>query len=222
MEHLPKLDIHFPPARESELHEEMKRRATAPWEEKPYDPSGKTPEGMPEGGRFRFHRNVVGNEPSCTVFIFREKPGHWVVTAIIPDKGQVNPIPAEEFKKILSSFDAEIADPAAKAVGGMSSIETSTYRLEDHFSPKAVRLLHHFCESSNQCDWGRHPSDQVKWIAFLICVFDDDSNVHCDIFGYCLKTANWWREDGVEGLVHEYDLALRVLKQFGRSREVGR
>ncbi len=212
MEQNPKMDIRFSLCREAELHEEMKRLANAPWSPQPYDPHGR-PAGS---GHFYFHRDMVGDEPSCTVCIWRSEPGHWIVKYLVPDEGQVNPIPIEQYKKILTNFESDIADPAAKTVEGITSIETSQYKLEYYFSREAVRLLQYFCDTSNQSDLGTHLDDQQKWIAFLLQVYDDNSNVHCDTFGKCLKTAEWWPEEGIRRLVDEYDFAMRLLKQSGR------
>jgi len=213
VEHFPAMHIHFPPARESELHEEMKRLATSPWTPQENDAFDRSPM---EGSCY-FHRDVVGDHSSCTLCIRRERDGHWVVQAIVPDDGQISQIPLDMYKAILGEFESLIAEPAAKVVEGMTAIEFSQYRLEDYFSPDAVALLETFCATSNQGDLGSHPSDQEKWIRFLLAAYADGKNIHCDIFGSCLKTAEWWPEDDIRRLVHEYDFAMRLLQQFGGS-----
>lgn len=211
-EHYPALDIHFPPERESELFNEMKRRAVQPWSNQNHDPMGRTP----TQDSFYFHRAVVGNAPSCTVCIHSDKVGHWVVQNIVPDAGQISSIPLDIYKNILMEFDSQIADPAAESVSGMSSIRYSKYRLEDYFSPRAVTLLQAFCSTSNQGDLGTHPTDQRKWMNFLITAYEDGKDIHCDVFGNCLRTAEWWPEWGIADLVREYDFAMRLLRQSGR------
>jgi hypothetical protein len=212
MKHRPLMNVQFPPAREDELHNEMKRRAKAPWSAQPFNPFGKEP----QDGNFYFHRDIVGDEPACTLCIRRDKPGHWIIHAIVPDEGQPTPIPVQQYKKILSEFDSKIAEPATNSVQGIAAVEISEFRLEDYFSPKAEELLRRFCSTSNQSDLGTHLSDQEKWIAFLLCAFDEKKEVHCDIFGDCLRNARWWPEIGVSQLVSEYDFAMRLLKQSGR------
>jgi hypothetical protein len=120
------------------------------------------------------------------------------------------------YKAILREFDSTIAEPAAELVDGMTAIEISQYRLQDYFSPRAVGLLEAFCLSSNQADLGTHPGDQERWITFLLAAFADGNDVHCDVFGNCLKTAEWWPEAGISRLVHEYDFAMRLLEQLHR------
>ncbi len=212
-EHFPIMDIHFPPEREKALHDEMTRRAVPPWSTQEHDALGRPT----TSGSFYFHRAVVTNSPSCTVCIHRDNPGHWIINAIVPDEGQNPSIPLETYKEILREFESMIAEPSVEAVSGMCAIQLSKYRLEDYFSPHAVKLLEAFCLSSNHGDLGSHPSDQWKWISFLLAAFDDDKNIHCDIFGNCLKTAQWWPENGIADLVHEYDFAMRLLRQSGRS-----
>jgi len=213
MERYPQMHIHFPQAKESELYEKMKQLAHPPWSPQQHDPHGRPA----ESSRFYFHRDRVADEPSCTVCIWRDKPGHWIVTGIIPDEGQGHQIPIEQYKKILANFESEIASSAVESVGGIPPmIDISQYRLEDYFSREAVKLLQHFCKTSNQSDLGTHMSDQEKWVAFLLQVYDDGNEIHCDIFRYCLQTAKWWPEEGIPTLVSEYDFAMRLLKQSGR------
>ena len=212
MEHYPKMHIRFPEAREEDLHKEMKRLANDPWFPQTHNPHGK-----PAGSdHFYFHHDAVGDELSSTLCIWRSEPGHWTVTGIIPDEGQINPIPIEHYKSMLTNFESNIAEPAATTVEGMTSIDISMCILEDYFSPQAVYLLKHFCKTSNQSDLGHHLDDQQKWMAFLLQAYDDDNNVHCDIFGRCLQTAQWWPEEGIKFLVSEYDFAMRLLEQSGR------
>ena len=212
MEHYPQMHIRFPPAREAELHEKMKRLAKAPWSPQLYDPQGRPA----VTGRFYFHRDIVNDEPSCTVCIWRKELGNWIVTNLVPDEGQINPIPIDHYKKILTNFESDIAEHAVGSVEGITSIDIDQYRLEDYFSREAVKLLQHFCETSNQTDLGTHLSDQEKWIAFLLQVYEDNSNVHCDIFRYCLQTAECWPKEGIRTLVSEYDFAMRLLEQAER------
>jgi len=212
MERCPAMNIHFPPARENELHENMSRRATPPWSAKETDAF----ERAAKDGFFYFHREMVNDQPACTLCIERVRQGHWVVQNIVPDKGQISTIPIDMYKAILREFESTIAEPAAESVNGMTAIELSQYRLQDYFSPKAVGLLETFCLTSNQGDLGSHSSDQEKWIRFLLTAFDDGNDIHCDVFGNCLKTAEWWPEDGIPRLVHEYDFAMRLMRQSGR------
>ena len=160
MERFPQMDIRFPPDREEKLHEEMKRMANAPWSPQQCDPHGRPAESR----HFYFHRDMVGDEPSCTVCIWRKEPGHWIVTNIVPDEGQPCPIPIHQYKKILTNFESEIANPAAEGVEGITSIDISQYRLEDYFSREAVRLLHYFCETSNQSSLGPEQASSLRLI----------------------------------------------------------
>ena len=213
MEHCPQMQIHFPQTKETELYEKMKQLARPPWSPQQHNPFGKPA----DSDRFYFHRDNVGDEPSCTVCIWRKEPGYWIVVSIVPDEGQVTQIPINQYKNILTNFESEIAEPAAETIEGITSIDTSQYRLEDYFSRESVKLLQHFCETSNQGDLGTHLSDQEKWIAFLLQAYDDGNEVHCDVFGECLKTAKWWPEEGISILVSEYDFAMRLLRQSSRQ-----
>ncbi len=209
------MNIYFPPSRENELHDGMKLRATSPWAPQEHDTFNRPV----KDGSCYFHRDVIGDQPSCTLCIHREKDGHWVVCNIVPDEGQIQQIPLDTYKAILGEFESQIADPATEAVKGHAAIEFSVYRLEDYFSPDCVKLLDAFCNTSNGL--GSHPSDQEMWMQFLLAAFDDGRGIHCDVFGNCLKTAAWWPEENIPKLVHEYDFAMHLLQQAGRNPRPG-
>ncbi|MBN1555449.1 MAG: hypothetical protein JXA11_11945 [Phycisphaerae bacterium] len=216
MKGYPRLNIYFPGTREEELHEKMKRLAKSPWYSQDHNTHGKPA----DNGFFYFHHDELGENPSCTLCIARSEPGHWTVTGIVPDKGQVNPIPCECYSRMLDDFNSNIANPAADTVDGMTSIDIHTFRLKDYFSPQAVKKLSHFCKSANQCDLGHHPCDQERWNSFLIQVFEDNKDIpSCDIFGDCLKTAKLWPEDDIPRLRKEYDFAMRLFEQYERNAQ---
>ena len=209
MEVRPILDIHLPGAREAELLETMKSNAASfdLWQWQDTDPFNRPP----ESGKFYFHRDANNQEPSCTVCISRLSEGHLIVHTITPD--EYGRIPVDQYVLILNDFDGSIASPAAESLSGMTSIGTSKHTLHDHFSGEAIRLLELFCKTSN--GYGTHPSDQEKWYDFLLHVYRNDEDVHCDVFGACLKASKMWPEDGISRLVHEYDFALNLLQRSG-------
>jgi hypothetical protein len=166
MARIPVIDINFPAARETELLEEMNHRSVLPWA-----PQGVDPHGRPrEENRFYIHRDAVGDDSPSTICAYRKEPGHWQIVAVVPDEWFPNP-PVEAYLRILSAFDSEIAGPAAETVEGLSAMGTSQYRLEDHFSQTAIKLLERFCKTSNMSDGGHHLSDQEKWVDFLLCAY---------------------------------------------------
>jgi len=207
MEVKPIMDIHFPAAQEAELLEAMKSNAesSALWQWQGHDPFKRAP----ENGKFYFHRDTNNQEPSCTVCLRRLDDGHIIVHTITPD--EYGEIPVNEYVQILNDFESQIAGPAAEALSGMTSIGTSKHTLNDHFSQEAVRLLELFCTTSNGL--GSHPSDQEKWHDFLLYVYRNNEDVHCDVFGACLKAAGWWPEEGISQLVHEYDFSMALLSR---------
>jgi hypothetical protein len=207
----PLMDIHFPEMREAEWIGAMKSRASPPWTWQAHNAFGRSA----ENGSLYFHWDGGGAEPPCTLGIQRKAPGHYVVQSIVPDEGAFHTISHDQYVRILTEFEERIADPAAETVGGMVAIGTSTHTLEDYFSLEAIRLLKRFCDTSNIADHGTHPSDQERWMEFLLHVHRNEKDVHCDTFGKCLETKGWWPDDGIRRLVGEYDFAQRLLRQSG-------
>jgi hypothetical protein len=209
MQVYPLLNIRFPEQKEPELVDAMRRRAAPPSRWRPYEPVNCRVE---EGEAF-FRRDAVGADPPCILYLCREGPGNWAVTHIQAECEGVHFLALDEYVAILRDFDVLIAEPAAEELGGMTSIDTTQRSLEDYFPAEAVRLLKLFCTTSNKSDLGSHPSDQRKWIAFLLCVYFSRAEVDCDTFGQCLHATGWWPEDHILTLVNEYELAMRLLEQ---------
>ena len=61
----------------------MECGALAPWSPHQLD----WDEWMPNDDYLYFHRDALGDDPSCVLCIWREKPGHWAVVNIVPDEG---------------------------------------------------------------------------------------------------------------------------------------
>ena len=212
MQIYPLMNIRFPETSEADLIEAMKNRATPPWRWQQLEPHGNRVEEYSY-----FHRDAVGSDPACTLCLYREGPGNFAVVNIVPDAHTVDRISIDQYVGILREFDRLIAEPAADGLGGITSIETDKRSLEDYFSAEAIRLLERFCSTSNASDLGSHPSDQEKWMAFLVHVYRTNTDVDCDTFGACLQAKEWWPEEDVPRLVGEYDFALRLLRQPDRT-----
>jgi hypothetical protein len=215
----PLMNIRFPYASEAELVDALKARAIAPWRWQERNANARPP----DDDFFYFHRDRVGADPPCTVCLWRVRPANFAVVNILPDAKTVVRLTVDQYVGILRDFDRSIAEPAADAVEGMTSIDTDKRRLEDYFGPQAIRFLECFCKTSNASTLGSHPSDQRKWMAFLLCVHRRNAEpVHGDIFGECLKAKGWRPDRGISRLVQECDFAMELLRLSDRTSEKGR
>jgi hypothetical protein len=217
MQVYPTMDIRFPENREAELIAVMRSRAASPWRWQ--DPAA-LPDPLGWEGYQFFHRDEVLPDPPCLLCLYKKAAGTLVVINVVPDPNAVLRLSVEQYVRILGEFDTLIAEPAAEVVGGMTAIETHNRTLEDYFSVEAIRLLERFCLTSNAKSLGSHPSDQEKWLNFLICVHRTNADVSGDVFGSCLEAKHWWPEHDIPRLVDEYDFAIQLLHQYdGRNEE---
>lgn len=208
MQVYPDMNIRFPAGKEKELVAAMRALCGALWQWQDKDTHGKPV----ESGSLYFHRDATTGHVPCTLCICRRDANLFVVVNIVPDK-MGDHISKSQYVELLREFDERIACPATEGVGGMTSIDAETETLADHFSSEELRLLKLFCSSSNASDLGSHPSDQEKWMAFLIAVHRNGKNVHCDTFRACLRSERCWPEHGIDRLVSEYDFAMQLLRQ---------
>lgn len=213
MDAWPELDIYFPEEEESSLVEAMKTNAGGQWRWQSHSPVKKPV----EDGQYFFHRDGDSLAPPCTLCLRRKEAGHLYVQNIVPDE---NRNVHEQRTEITRDFDKQITAPAAKAVGGVTSIGTDKHTLEDYFSSESIALIECFCTSSNVGDLGTHTLDQQRWMAFLLHVFrNEKERVSGDVFGRLLITKEWWPESGIRRLVNEYDFAMALLTQAEGSHD---
>ena len=206
----PDLTIRFPHEREAELIGEMTRLAKPPWSRQLENTHGQPA----EHDHFYFHRDEVNGDPALAAVIERREPGVLIVTHVLPDKIWPD-LEVPDYNRILREFDDRIVDPAAKALEGWSDIDSTDYRLEDYFSPRAVELVKDFSQGNN---YGSHPSDREIWYSFLLQVFDDGNKVNADTFRNALKASDIWPQNDVNRLAKEYGIAMEVLGRSGRSK----
>jgi hypothetical protein len=218
MEIYPSITIHFPESKEVDLIDAMKTRATSPWR---WEEDNGLP-GDPGDERYvLFCRDAVGTEPPYQVWMYHNTPGELVLVNIFA-VGKQGSTPRDQNTAVLEEFEKLIAEPAAARVGGLASIEAQTRRPLDYFSPRAVQHLECFCTTSNVSTLGSHPSDQRKWVAFLLQTYRDQvankAGVDCDTLGECLRAKGWWPEVDIPRLVQEYDLGMVLLRAYERTR----
>lgn len=194
--------------KEEDLLKMMEGLAKSPWHLHKQD--------LKEGS-YTFHREASDNFPLCGAHVGRTDPGRWWLCNLNPVEVG-DSISFEEFNSLVKEFDQLIAAPAAKAIGGYTSLHADTCHLSDHFSNEATKLFKRFSQAANWSDGGAHPSDQEKWIDFLLRAYDDGTDVHCDQFGNCVRKEQLWPDKHIPKLVSEYDFAMRLLKQAGRSQ----
>jgi hypothetical protein len=184
----------------------MESRAGGLWQRQIDSPLG----NPPKHGEYFFHRDGDEIADPCTLCLSRKKPGHLYVPVITPDDFGV--IPHEQVVAIIRDFDAQIANLAAEAVDGITSIGADKHTLEDHFSSDSIALLERFCKTSN--DLGSHALDKQKWVAFLLHVFrNQNERVPGDVFRELLLAKHWWPESDIRRLGREYDFAMALLSQ---------
>jgi hypothetical protein len=115
MQIYPVLTIRFPEHKETDLIAALTARAAPPWRRQEID-AFRCP-GLDD--HIAFHHDRVGDDPSCTLWIYRQ-PGNFEVVNIVPDEPTSDRISIDQYVRILHDFDQAIADPAAESVGGMS------------------------------------------------------------------------------------------------------
>jgi hypothetical protein len=215
----PTLTIYFPESKDSELVAAMKAQAVLPWRWTDEFADGL---GDARDCYIQFHRVPLETIPPCLLSI-SQSPGKFVVEHIasLAEPGIGPPkLSIDQYVRILRDFDALVAVPAAESVKGTTAMDTDRRTLEDYFSKAAIRLLQRFCETSNVSTLGSHPSDQQKWLGFLLRVHHEKAErVPCDTFGACLEAKEWWPDKDIPRLVHEYDFALELLALSDRTSD---
>lgn len=113
-----------------------------------------------------------------------------------------------------NTFLANHIDTTGIHINITSDIKT----IEEAFHPDTALKLRSFSDSANKSTGSGHPSDQKRWVDFIIAAFTNHDQVSStELMGFLTEDLEWHSDISVN-LIMEYAFGLDVLKQFSEIR----
>ncbi len=165
---------------------------------------------------YLFVRQADAALPGALVAVAEAEVGRWHVTNVVPTES--SELAYDEYNGILNEFCHRLVRPVADELGISVELTKPQVEPEDVLSAEAARLLRTFSASANKSTWGSHPSDQERWMQFLVVAHKDQSDFGADLLRRFLIEEGW-SEDAATHLASEYEFARELLNTYDRGKQ---
>lgn len=166
---------------------------------------------------YLFVRQADAALPGALVAVAKAEEGRWYVTNVVPTES--GELAYDEYNGILNEFCHQLVRPVADELGVSVELTKPQLEPEDIMSAEAARLLRRFSASANKSTRGSHPSDQERWMHFLVVTHRDGSEPDADVLRRFL-IEDGWSEDAAAHLASEYEFARELLNTYIRGEQL--
>ena len=157
------------------------------------------------------------HRPAAVVFVTQKEPGLFYVPNVIPrDQRELS---HDKYNGILSEFCDRFVRPAADHTGIRVELTDTQADLGSWLSPVAAQKLRMFSVAANRSTGSSHPSDQDRWMDFVVATHRDGSRLDAHTLRRWLTEVENWPPEVAERLALEYEFGREVLAfSEGRRR----
>ena len=158
-----------------------------------------------------FERSDLPKMTGASLWMFEESDGYKVSNIVPADFGQLD---IAQYNAVLNDFIDEVVKPAATRSGVEYRVTSAAASISDWMDGETAAALQRFSDGANKSTGRGHPSDERRWIAFLISAHKkgaalDDSQLH-----RWLVEAEGWSHDTAMELISDYNIARALLQQY--------
>ena len=203
------LTLLYPCKLHAEICEALRQRTKAPWRRSEDEELSLRDQAFEDSEFMVFIRESGDNLKASKVGLHGE-PGTYKISNVVPmEYGQLE---VSEYNDILNDFVDQIVRPISKDIGPHLHIDISKrkHSMKELTSPNAAKALRIFLSMSYGTS---HPNDEKRWIKFLIEAHTARRKLDANLL------RRWFVEverppKSVDDLVHEYEFALDLLKEY--------
>ncbi len=158
--------------------------------------------------RFCFTCEPLGSRKGARLMLMSSPDENLRLVNIVPNEfGQLT---HDEFNAILEEFAVKFAKPAAATTGALIELSNDIVTLEDWFSRTTAEKLRRFLAVTRGST--SHPSDDLRWKAFLIAAHREDAQVHGDLLRRWLEEDAGCSEYVAQRLASEYQFSQEIFR----------
>jgi hypothetical protein len=187
---------------------EVERRLVPPWTRAAqFDKADLAP-----GVQWRvFERLGEESLPGALLFLWQNDRGDLTVSNIVPTEG--HSLGRHNYNKIASEFFELYAHPSAEALGLRSTLSNDWVDIADELGETLFGAL----VTAALFKPGTHPSDQERWMRFIVGAFRRGTDVNLEHLQRWLDADGFGSERAYEMML-EFDFGLQLL-QFEREQQ---
>ena len=210
------LSLTYPDKRRAAIREALRQRTKAPWRRAEDEEKRLRDHAFGDREFIVFKRESGANLIASSVAL-HEEPGRYKVTNIVPL--EVGQLEVSEYNELLNDFVDRIVLPISKdnEFGLRVEISARKQSVEDWTSQEAAEALHNFSNMANMSTGRNHPSDEKRWLKFLIAAHRARGKLDGNLLGRWLKEVDKWPPESARNLVSDYESALDLLEEYDRS-----
>jgi hypothetical protein len=161
-----------------------------------------------------FERESRGAVPAIGLMLWERQDGYYISNIVPQQTGQLT---IGQYNAVVQDFATEVARPAAQKAGFSVVTTGPRQTLEDWMSPETAKLLWSFPRCANKSTGAGHPSDNERWLAFLISSHRDQRDVGAHLSRWLIE-AEHWPEEIARDLAIQYEQALSLLKKYDQQQ----
>jgi hypothetical protein len=175
-------------------------------------------EGIPAERPYCFFLRDNSHYPPAFVWLVENEkmPGVLYVPNIIPAKK--SSLSRAEYNAVLSFFFESVVKPAVEATGDRAEFSAPTASLEQMIDEPVAEKLRYFSGTASRRTAAAHPTDQQKWLEFLIESHRRHSRLGTDFLRRWLADDEKWPPETANELVGEYEFARSLLDFYDKAK----
>jgi hypothetical protein len=186
---------------------EIERRLTDGWSRDPEAEATLRSAALKEGPVYCFACERREHHPAALVFVTQKESGLSYVPNVLPrDQRELS---HDEYNGILAEFCDRCVRPAAHRTGAQVELTETQADLGRWLSPAAAQKLRAFAVAANRSTGSSHPSDQDRWMDFIVASYREGSRLDA-------HTPRRWRI-AVDNRAPEVAQRLALEYEFGRE-----
>lgn len=154
--------------------------------------------------------------PGVSLWMFSEVDGSYKVSNIVPLKS--GKLGISGYNAALHHFFQSVVQPACESTPLTAEVTGASMSIDDWAGKTSAKALKSFSALANKSTGRSHPSDEKRWLLFLLEAHRAESMLGSDQLARWLIEAESWPLEIAYELASEYDLSRTLLKLYDEQR----
>jgi hypothetical protein len=152
--------------------------------------------------------------PAASVFVLvNEREGS--VSNIVPK--EMGKLSFDQYNSILADFVDQGLKVVAPKLNLVLTVTKANRPITDWISEAAAKKLQSFSNLANKSTGASHPSDNARWLGFIIQAFREKATLDAGTLRRWLIEVERWPEEQADDLAAQYDFSRDLLDHYTKS-----